>query len=188
MLFTASKYLMKDGSIRMASFRPSSNIHRSNIDVTLARMKMYRTSLDVNGFIVDSTQILRGNAAKKFIAHRVHLSINSFDVRPMSKRERLIAKERCAIAYTNLFQPNKQWSTLVKQACVAFTLVKAESRCYVTAESLNLSKQHSQNCSYVCEFKRIVHRVGLERFEQVLRGVGSNDYLINTAISDALVF
>lgn len=186
MFLQESKYLMDNGKVRIAKSRPSHGIHRSDIDVALARLKMYKSSLLVNGFIVNGNTILRDSAAKKYMAKSVHLAINKFIDAPRSSRERTMAKERCSIAYNNGFVRHSSWSTLINYATEAFVLVKLEANSVKSKEDVEKSAKRKLN-PYVAEFSKIVKRVGLFRFEQVLRKVETSDYSVNELISEAIL-
>ena len=185
MFLQESKYLMNNGKVRITKSRPSSGIHRSNIDVALARLKMYKTSLSLNGFIVNGNTILRGDAARKCIVKSVHLSVDKFNDLPRSSRERTLAKERCATGYINGFARHTSWSSLAHYAADAFILVKAEAN--MDKPKRSGIEQAPKVNHYVAEFARIVKRVGLFRFEKVLRSVETIDYSVNAKIEEALL-
>jgi hypothetical protein len=153
---------MKDGTVRVTKVRPSYNIHRSNIDVDLAKLKMYRASMAINGFVVNAGEILRGDEAKKFIAGLVHSKVNKLSALPVSKRDRLIANERIAIAINNGFNHKLQWSTLIGKACEAFTICKKNAKSAPDAQAY-------PNETYIACFVSMIERIGLKRFELILR-------------------
>tara|TARA_R110001583_G_scaffold174017_9_gene328271 strand:+ start:84 stop:602 length:519 start_codon:yes stop_codon:yes gene_type:complete len=171
---------MKDGSVRITKVRPSYSIHRANIDVNLAQLKMYRASMLVNGFVVDTGNVLHGEDGNRFIVGSIHRRVNSFDNRPMSERARLIAYERASMAVNNGFHRRKQWNTLVRQACLAFVACKAKDK---GVDDVELFPRDP----YVVSFMRIIKHIGLVKFEMILRSADTNCSVSHQLISDAVI-
>jgi hypothetical protein len=164
------KYLLKNGSVRVTGVRPSMPIRRSFFDVDLARLKMHKASLQLNGLIVINSSVFHGEDARKEMCRRLHVDIQSRATLPAwekASREARFAQERCAIAYKNRFQKGTKWCTLLKQATVAVELV---NEC--DGELRLKGRNHpSPRDSYVTEFIRIIKRVGISRFETLISAV-----------------
>ena len=178
---------MNDGEVRFTTFRPSFNVHRSNFDVSLANLKMFKASLEMTGAIVVTGRILQGKEARRHIALLVHVAVNRFNKTPRSNRDRTISKERCAIAYQNKFAQSKQWSTLIRQAIKAYANVKHAAKQTMTQDDYEPTPRGKAKDPYETEFTRIIKRVGLRHFERILRDAKTNEPFIDNLISDAII-